>query len=204
VVGTFRGGIRPKGARAATSMKTMRDIAPPPRVILPLSQHTGTPAKPIVKVGDAVKRGTKIAEADGFISVPVHASISGRVTAIRDFPHPAGGMRPAIEIEGDGKDEAVDAALWQDLAAAEPEAIRRAVWEAGIVGLGGAGFPTHVKLKPPLILELARELRLFDAQGAPPRSKDALLALLHQQTQKLTAAKLESSKLPPLRAHHLR
>lgn len=149
MVGTFRGGIRPKGARAATSMKTMRDIAPPPRVILPLSQHTGTPAKPIVKVGDAVKRGTKIAEADGFISVPVHASISGRVTAIRDFPHPAGGMMPAIEIEGDGKDEAVDAALWQNLAAAEPEAIRQAVWEAGIVGLGGAGFPTHVKLSPP-------------------------------------------------------
>lgn len=146
---TFRGGVRPKGARTVASTKTIKDVALPPRVVLPLSQHTGTPAKPLVKAGDAVRWGTMIAEADGFISVPVHASISGRVTAIRDFPHPAGRMMPAIEIEGDGKDDAVDDALWQDLAAAEPEAIRRAVRDAGIVGLGGAGFPTHVKLSPP-------------------------------------------------------
>jgi electron transport complex protein RnfC len=119
-------------------------------VVIPLRQSLGAPAEPCVKVGDEVKVGQKIGEAAGFVSVPVHASISGSVAAIARFPHPVGGEQPAIVIEGDGED------AWHD--SVEPRAdtdslsadeIKSIVREAGIVGLGGAAFPTHVKLAPP-------------------------------------------------------
>jgi electron transport complex protein RnfC len=146
---TFRGGARPGEAKTATSGKAIAETAPPSRVVIPLSQHTGSPARPIVKAGDAVKVGTKIAEGDGFVSAPVHASVSGIVRSVGEFPHPLGRTLPAIEIENDGKDEWVDLGSWRDLAGADPQTVRDAVREAGIVGLGGAAFPTHVKLTPP-------------------------------------------------------
>jgi len=145
---TFRGGVHPPEVKV-TAEVAITTIDLPERVIIPLSQHTGAPSVPLVKVGDEVRVGTKIGEADGFISVPVHASISGKVVSISDHPHPLGKPMPAIEIEGDGKDEWIDLSGWKDLIDASPEEIRRAVREAGIVGLGGAAFPTHVKLSPP-------------------------------------------------------
>ena len=145
---TFRGGVHPPEVKV-TAEVAITTIDLPERVIIPLSQHTGAPSVPLVKVGDEVRVGTKIGEADGFISVPVHASISGKVVSISDHPHPLGKPMPAIEIEGDGKDEWIDLSGWKDLIDASPEEIRKAVREAGIVGLGGAAFPTHVKLSPP-------------------------------------------------------
>ena len=122
----------------------------PERVVVPLRQSLGAPATPVVKVGDEVKTGQVIGEAAGFVSVPVHASISGSVTAVGRFPHPLGGEHQAIVIEGDGEDawhESVQART--DVDSLEPKAIIDIVREAGIVGLGGAAFPTHVKLSPP-------------------------------------------------------
>ena len=122
----------------------------PERVVVPLRQSLGAPATPVVKVGDEVKTGQVIGEAAGFVSVPVHASISGSVTAVGRFPHPLGGEHQAIVIEGDGEDawhESVQART--DVDSLEPKAIIDIIREAGIVGLGGAAFPTHVKLSPP-------------------------------------------------------
>ena len=149
MVKTFKGGVHPREAKDATSSKPAAETQPPEIVVIPLSQHTGAPAKPVVEAGEQVKIGSKIAEADGFISVPAHASVSGTVKAIEGRPHPLGRMMPAVVIENDGKDEWVDLSAWKDLTGASPEKIREVVRDAGIVGLGGAAFPTHVKLSPP-------------------------------------------------------
>ncbi len=117
---------------------------------MPLRQALGAPAEPIVKVGDEVGRGQKIGEANGFVSVPVHASIGGKVTAVSRFPHPLGGEQDAIVIEGEGDDswhESVQPR--ENVEALSGDDIKNIVREAGLVGLGGAAFPTHVKLSPP-------------------------------------------------------
>lgn len=119
-------------------------------MVVALRQSLGTPAEPCVKIGDTVRVGQRIGDANGFVSVPVHAPISGRVTAIGRFPHPLGSEQPAIVIEGDGTDEWHDSVRPAgDVGSLSPDDIRRVVRDAGIVGLGGAAFPTHVKLSPP-------------------------------------------------------
>jgi electron transport complex protein RnfC len=119
-------------------------------VVIPLRQSLGAPAQACVKVGDEVKVGQKIGEAAGFVSVPVHASISGKVAAIGRFPHPVGGEQQAIVIEGDGEDAWHESVTPRDDAdAIGADEIKAIVRDAGIVGLGGAAFPTHVKLSPP-------------------------------------------------------
>jgi electron transport complex protein RnfC len=118
--------------------------------VLPLSQHAGKPAIPIVKQGDRVERGDKIAEADGFVSSPVHASAAGKVEDIGLWPHPDGTYKPAITIAVEPHSaQAIRPRLipdWHDLTA---KGIIEAVREGGVVGLGGAAFPAHVKLSPP-------------------------------------------------------
>ena len=146
---TFKGGVHPPESKEATSGKGIVEIPAPEEVIIPLSQHTGAPAKPVVEKGDEVRIGTMIAEADGFISVPAHATVSGKVTDIGDYPHPLGRKLPAIVLENDGRDEWIDLSGWTDLLDAPADQVRQAVKDAGIVGLGGAAFPTHVKLSPP-------------------------------------------------------
>ena len=122
----------------------------PDRVVIPLRQSLGAPATPVVKVGDEVKVGTVIGEAAGFVSVPVHASISGKVTAVGRFPHPLGGEHQAIVIEGDGEDSWHESvAPRNNVDSLPPKEIIEIIRDAGIVGLGGAAFPTHVKLSPP-------------------------------------------------------
>ena len=122
----------------------------PDEVVLPLRQHTGKPAKLIVRVGERVERGDKIADADGFISAPVHASASGIVEEIGIWPHPDGTYDTAVRIKVDPYSAQVARPRlvpeWEGLTA---EQIRQAVQDAGVVGLGGAAFPTHVKLAPP-------------------------------------------------------
>lgn len=118
--------------------------------MIPLRQSLGAPAEPCVKVGDEVKVGQRIGEPGGFVSVPVHASISGKVTAVGRFPHPGGGEDTAIVIEGDGLDEWHESVRPRDdVDSLTPDEIRKITLDAGIAGLGGAAFPTHVKLSPP-------------------------------------------------------
>jgi len=122
----------------------------PAEVALPLRQHIGAPARPVVAKGDIVRRGQLIAEPGGFISAGVHASVSGKVKAIEARPHALGKPVDAIVIENDGRNEWADGLPGNnDVSALSAENIRAKVQAAGIVGLGGATFPTHVKLSPP-------------------------------------------------------
>jgi electron transport complex protein RnfC len=146
---TFPGGVHPHDFKHYSKDSATVVIPLPEKVIIPLSQHIGAPSNPIVNVGDEVKTGQVIAEAGGFVSIPQHASISGKVTKIDLFPHPVGTTQMAIEITGDGQDnwvELTDTAEFMSLAADE---MKKRITDAGICGMGGAGFPTHVKLSPP-------------------------------------------------------
>ena len=121
-----------------------REIPVPGRIVLPMQMHIGAPAVPVVAVGDTVKVGQKVAEGDGFVSAPIHSGVSGTVRGIGDVLLPSGQRAPAVTIESDGAQT-----LWEGLAAPSVRdlgSFLAAVRESGVVGLGGAGFPTSVKL----------------------------------------------------------
>lgn len=172
----FPGGLELPAHKTVSTRLPIR-VAPLPReVILPLSQHIGEPATPLVEPGQYVRRGEMVAAAAGSISAPVHASTSGTVAAITDrrVPHPSGLTARCIVIEPDGRDYAVEVrplSNWQEATAAE---IRDHVREAGVVGLGGAAFPSWVKLdsegRPPL-----DQLILNGAECEPYISCDDML-----------------------------
>lgn len=125
--------------------------APIPRtLVFPLAQHIGAPAKPVVEVGDTVLRGQTIAAADGYVSTPIHASTSGQVVAIEDRPvaHPSGLSARCIVIASDGRDKAVATDPVDDWRGLDPIDLRKRVRDAGVVGLGGAAFPSFIKLNP--------------------------------------------------------
>ena len=146
---TFPGGIHPHDHKNFSKDKKIETIPVPERIVIPLSQHIGAPAKPIVKVGDEVLAGQKIAEAGGFVSIPMHSSISGKVTKLDKFRHPTGALVQGIEITSDGEDkwiELIDDSNYMKLTAKD---MKDRIAAAGICGMGGAGFPTHVKLSPP-------------------------------------------------------
>ena len=147
---TFRGGVHPPGHKEPTEGRPIERMPPPSRVVIPLQQHTGAACEPVVKVGDEVKEGQRIGEAKGFVSSPVHASISGLVAAVDNFPHPvipAPVRSVVIESKSPGAPAAWDnTADWSALSGRD---LLDRIHDAGIVGLGGAAFPTHVKLSPP-------------------------------------------------------
>lgn len=147
---TFKGGIHPPGHKELTSGKPVQEMAPPEEVVVPLQQHIGAPCRPLVKRGDTVNKGQKIGDTDAFVSAPIHAPISGVVKAVEPRVHPNGCKIQAIVIENDGE-ERLDPSIAPagDLESLDGSTIRHLIREAGIVGLGGAAFPTHVKLNPP-------------------------------------------------------
>ncbi|MCL2766798.1 MAG: electron transport complex subunit RsxC [Peptococcaceae bacterium] len=147
---SFFGGVHPNDSKKYSADKPI-EVAPiPERVIIPLRQHLGAPVSAIVKKDDQVKKGQLIATSDAFVAGNIHASISGTVSAVADYPHPVAGTCPAIVIEGDGQDAWVDGIPqerdWEKL---DNKEMLQLVRDAGIVGMGGATFPTHVKLAPP-------------------------------------------------------
>jgi electron transport complex protein RnfC len=146
----FRGGVHPAYHKKATEALLLRTLPTPAQLTISLSQHLGAPATPVVKAGDSVKAGQLLADANGFISAPVHAPVAGRVTGLADAPTPVGRTCQAILLEPDGTD-ARDTTLapMNDWAALAPKVLIERVAAAGVVGMGGAGFPTKVKLAPP-------------------------------------------------------
>jgi electron transport complex protein RnfC len=126
----------------------IKEVLPKGDLVFPLSQHIGAPASPIVAVGDKVLKGQKIAEAGGFVSSPIYASASGTVKAIEPRRVAVGDMVNSIVIENDGEFSEVEYQACEDVASLTKEEIIDKVKEAGVVGMGGAGFPTHVKLSP--------------------------------------------------------
>jgi Na+-translocating ferredoxin:NAD+ oxidoreductase subunit C len=144
----FFGGINIPHYKSFTEQKPLEEISLPEEIVIPLLQHTGAPNEPLVKVGDKVKAGQKIGASDKFVSAPVHASLSGTVTAIEPRVYLTGQMVESVVIAVDKKqDEPVYTD--KDIEKASKEDIINAVKEAGIVGMGGAAFPTAVKLSPP-------------------------------------------------------
>lgn len=147
---TFKSGIHPAYKKNITEAFPISAAKIPDKVIIPIQQHIGAPNKPLVKKGDIVKTGQKIAESEAFVSSPVHASISGKVKAVTSFLHPSGQLIISITIASDGKDEPYESnPEKREYADLSPDEIRAIAKDAGIVGLGGAAFPTHVKLSPP-------------------------------------------------------
>lgn len=145
---TFRGGIHPYDGKDLSKDKPIRDVLPKGELVYPLSQHIGAPAMPLVKEGDQVRAGQMIAEAGGFVSVPIHASVSGTVKTIEPRMTAAGTMVSSIIIENDGQYESIEWPKRKPLEEMSGKEILEIIREAGIAGMGGAGFPTHVKLSP--------------------------------------------------------
>jgi electron transport complex protein RnfC len=144
----LRGGVHPQSRKELASECAIRVLSMPERLYIPLQQHVGAPAHPLVKVGDHVLKGQLIAASQGFISAPVHASTSGRIAAIGDYTaaHSSGLAAPTVTIESDGDDIWLPTNSLSDPFSLSPEEISARVGAAGIVGLGGASFPSAVKL----------------------------------------------------------
>lgn len=146
----FRHGVHPADSKHLTENVPIRRMGFPTEVVLPLRQHAGKPARLLVARGDKVERGDKIGAADGFISAPVHASATGTVAGVELWPHPDGSMAEVVRITVERYSPQIPrprlVPRWEGLS---PKEVVSAVQEAGVVGLGGAAFPTHVKLSPP-------------------------------------------------------
>ena len=143
----FFGGVHPNDMKAATNEKAIEKLEAPAEVVIPMSMHIGAPCKPIVAVGDHVKIGQRIGEPGGFVSAPIHASVSGTVKAVEPRPYSMGGKMMSVVIENDFQDtisEEVQPVADPD--SLTPEQLVEIVKNAGIVGQGGATFPTHVKI----------------------------------------------------------
>lgn len=145
---TFKGGIHPYEGKELTMDKPIETYLPKGELVYPLSQHIGAPAKPVVKKGDRVLVGQRIAEAGGFVSAHIHASVSGTVKNIEPRLTAGGTKVESIIIENDGDYEEMERPApgnWQEM---DRKDLLAVIQDAGIVGMGGAGFPTHVKLSP--------------------------------------------------------
>lgn len=146
---TFPGGVHSHDNKEYSRGAAIEAMPIPGKVYVHLSQHIGAPAKAVVKVGEEVLAGQKIADAGGFVSIPMHAPISGKVTKIAEYPHPSGSSGTAIEITSDGEDKWIELKEDESYSCLSVDEMKKRISEAGICGMGGAGFPTHVKLSPP-------------------------------------------------------
>ncbi len=146
---SFRHGIHPAGGKELTAALPIRPMEATEEMVYPLSSHIGAPAIPTVEVGERVRRGGVIAKAGGFVSVPLHSAVSGRVRAIEPRRLGNGEWGDCLVLENDGENEPEpNAFVKRDPAALTPEEILNAIRDSGIAGMGGAGFPLHVKLMP--------------------------------------------------------
>ena len=147
----IHGGIHPPECKDLSNRTPIQQLPLPARLAVPLAQHLGAPAEPCVTLGERVLKGQKIAEATGFVSAPVHAPTSGTVSFIgpQPYPHVSGMLSAAIVIDSDGQDEWIELQPQPDYRAMQPDQLLEKIRQAGISGLGGAGFPTAVKLTAP-------------------------------------------------------
>ncbi|SHJ89061.1 electron transport complex protein RnfC [Malonomonas rubra DSM 5091] len=148
-VKTFAGGLHPPDSKEYAKDKVIERCPLPDELVIPAAQHIGAPAEICVAAGDLVKKGQVIATAKGFVSVPIHASTSGEVIAVEPRLHPMGKLLPAVVIKPDGEDQWDESLQQQDPDQLDADALKKLIGQAGIVGMGGATFPAHVKLSPP-------------------------------------------------------
>lgn len=186
----FPGGLHLPGNKAFSTGSPVADAPVPKRLVIPLQQHIGAPSKPLVAVGDKVLKGQMLAAAEGYVSAPVHASSSGTVIAIDEqpVPHPSGLSAPCITIETDGEDRWIERSGHPDYKSLDPSELRNIIRDAGIVGLGGAGFPAFIKLNPGARTEIDT-LILNGAECEPYISCDDMLMREHAD-QVITGARI--------------
>ncbi|WP_019190137.1 electron transport complex subunit RsxC [Levyella massiliensis] len=177
---TFRGGVHFEDYKSLSNGAELQVMPAPDVITLPMAQHIGAPAKPIVKKGDHVDVGQKIAEPGGFVSAAIHASVSGEVKGIVDFVKTDGSKVPAIVIENDHQDTLGYTPVDRSHDDLTPEQIIDYVKEAGIVGMGGAGFPTHVKYMPPKDMTIDTII-INGAECEPYLTSDDLLMRTHPE-----------------------
>ncbi len=186
---SFRSGVHPLEEKDISASIASRRLPFPDEVILPLSQHLGAPAKPLVKAGDRVERGDLLADPAGFISAPVHATAAGIVKEVGLWPHPNGTSAPAVRIEVDRYSAQMlrprQVPHWEDL---EPAEISDAIRNAGVVGLGGAAFPSFVKLNPPK--EEPVELLLVNGCECEPYLTSDHRVMLEQSERVVTGIRI--------------
>ncbi|MEE9368561.1 MAG: electron transport complex subunit RsxC [Pontiella sp.] len=189
----FKGGVHPKESKTLTESKPIQDAPLLESYKVIMHQNIGAPPELVVKKGDQVKKGDLLAKASGFVSVPLHAPTSGTVKTIDKCAGPTGIHVPAIEITADGEDEWGDSmepiSNWVQ---AESTVIKQRIWEAGIVGMGGAGFPAHVKLSPPEG-KIIDTLIINGAECEPYLTADHRLMLEHAEEVVLGTAILARS-----------
>ena len=177
----FSGGIHPAYNKDLCRDKAIKTMPLPSLLKVSMSQHLGAPATPLVKKGDEVLRGQIIGDSSGFISANVHAPTSGKVTAIEDLPTASGSISKTIAIEPDGEDKWIEGLKgienWKD---ADTKTLITAVADAGVVGMGGAGFPTNVKLAPPPGKKI-NTLIINGAECEPYLTADHRLMVEHSQ-----------------------
>ncbi len=146
---TFKGGIHPPDKKELAKNSPIIQQKPPKKVTIPIVQHIGAPCKLIVSAGQIVKKGEVIASPEGFVSAPVHSSVAGKVTAITEAVLATGRVVTAVVIENDMTEEWTSLKDNPDFMTLSADELKAKVKDAGIVGMGGAAFPTHVKLSPP-------------------------------------------------------
>ncbi len=176
---SFKGGVHPPEKKELAENRSIEKMPPPAMVTIPVQQHIGAPAEPCIEVGESVKVGQKIAEAKSFVSAPGHSSISGKVKSIEKRLHPVGGKILSIIIESDGNDQ-LQPEINQipDYMEQSAEEMKEKIKSAGIAGMGGAAFPTHVKLSPPAGKPIDK-LILNGAECEPYLTSDARIMLEH-------------------------
>jgi electron transport complex protein RnfC len=174
----FKGGVHPKENKTQTKDERTVVMKTPSMVYIPLvQQNPGIPAKPIVKIGDKVLKGQKIGDSDVFMTTPVHSSVSGTVKKIEDRAYPImGAIVPTIFIENDGEDTWAELTKLDDWTKASKEELLAIIRDKGIVGIGGATFPTYVKLNPPKDAKI-NTLLLNGAECEPYLNSDNRLML---------------------------
>jgi electron transport complex protein RnfC len=154
VIASFPGGVHPPEQKGLSKDQAIRPAPVPDEVVIPLLQHLGAPCVPAVKKKDTVDLGQVVGDAAGFVSAPVHASVSGTVKAVEERLHPNGKRVMSVVIANDGEDRWAEGLNQErDPSGMDADAIRQAVNQAGIVGLGGATFPTHVKMSPTMPID---------------------------------------------------
>ena len=146
----FFGGIHPDDGKRYSAASPITPLPPPPQVVIPVSMHIGAPCKPVVQKGDTVKMGQLIAETTGFVAAPIHSSVSGTVAAVEPRLHPNGQRVMSIVIDNDGLDTPDESIRsHREELEKDPHALLELVKNGGIVGMGGATFPTHIKMMVP-------------------------------------------------------
>ncbi|MDR1943319.1 MAG: electron transport complex subunit RsxC [Synergistaceae bacterium] len=178
---TFKGGVHPPDGKALTESKEIEFHKPTGELVYPMSQHLGVPCSPVVKKGDRVLVGTKLGDSDAFVSSPVLSSVSGAVKEIGPRMTISGAFEQCVVVESDGEfQHSADLLPHSDFESLDPKECLRIIRDAGIVGMGGATFPTHVKLSPPPDRKI-RWLIVNGAECEPFLNCDNRLMLEHPE-----------------------